>query len=266
LGLKVLPLSRPKRLSANDFPPGWPQGVGRVLLDSVDSTNAYAVQMQPMVPTWILAAEQTGGRGRRGRPWRSPRGNFYATFATQPNETPNLVALRSFVAALSLREACIVVTGLDAGFALKWPNDVLLNGGKLAGILLESSGAGDRITHLSIGFGVNLLSAPSADQVEAGAVPPVALLAATGCRVAPIEFLTALAIAFDKWDRVFVTSGFAPIRAEWLSHAARLGEVITARGGTRSDVGVFETIDDSGALVLNTPNGRRAIPAAEIFF
>jgi BirA family transcriptional regulator, biotin operon repressor / biotin---[acetyl-CoA-carboxylase] ligase len=253
-------------LSAETLPPGWPQGVARILLDSVDSTNAHAARLAPQGPTWIMAAEQTGGRGRRGRPWSSPRGNFYATLALQPSESADQVALRSFAAALALRDACSIVTGLNAGLALKWPNDVLLNGGKLAGILLESSGAGQRIQHLAIGIGVNLIAAPTPDQVESGATPPVSLLAETGTRVTPETFLTQLAKAYAHWENLFVCKGFAPLRSEWLAHAARLGESITARTGTQTDTGIFETIDDTGALILKTSQGRRAIPAAEIFF
>ena len=213
-----------------------------------------------------MAAEQTGGRGRRGRPWNSPRGNFYATLALQPTESADQVALRSFAAALALRDACVALTGLTAGFALKWPNDVLLNGGKLAGILLESSGAGQRIQTLAIGTGVNLIAAPRPDQVEPNATPPVSLLGETGTRVTPETFLTHLARAYAHWETTFTTQGFAPLRAEWLAHAARLGEPITARTGTQTETGVFETIDETGALILRTPRARRAIPAAEIFF
>lgn len=259
-------MRRRKRLSVDVMPPGWPQGVARIVLDQVDSTNAEAARLSPPIPTWIMAAEQTGGRGRRGRPWSSPRGNFYATLALQPIEAAEQVALRSFAAALALREACIAVTGLDAGFALKWPNDVLLNGGKLAGILLESSGAGQRISHLSIGIGVNLIAAPTPDQVEPGALPPVSLLGETGVRIAPEAFLTSLALAYARWEDSFLHDGFAALRTEWLSHAARLGEVITARMGDDAQTGVFETIDASGALILKTATQRRAIPAAEIFF
>jgi BirA family biotin operon repressor/biotin-[acetyl-CoA-carboxylase] ligase len=213
-----------------------------------------------------MAAEQTGGRGRRGRPWSSPRGNFYATLALQPTEPAEQVALRSFAAALALRHAVAAVTGLGTGLALKWPNDVLLNGGKLAGILLESSGVGQGVSQLSIGIGVNLICAPRPDQVEPGAVPPVSLLAETGLRISPENFLTALAQAYDRWETLFLQHGFAPLRTEWLAHAARLGETITARTGTQSESGVFETIDASGALILKTSHARRAIPAAEIFF
>lgn len=253
-------------MSADTLPPGWPQGVARVLLDSVDSTNAYAARMAVQNPTWIMAAEQTGGRGRRGRPWSSPRGNFYATLALQPTENADQVALRSFAAALALRDACLGVTGLATGFALKWPNDVLLNGGKLAGILLESSGAGQRIQTLAIGIGVNLIAAPTPDQVEPTATPPVSLLGETGKRVTPETFLTHLARAYAHWETTFTQHGFAPLRAEWLAHAARLGEMITARTGTETLTGIFQTIDETGALILKTPQTRRSVPAAEIFF
>lgn len=255
-------------MSAETDRPGWPTGTARILLETVDSTNACAARIAPQTdcPTWILAAEQTGGRGRRGRPWSSPRGNFYATLLLQPTEPAEQVALRSFAAALALRDACASVTGTDAGLTLKWPNDVLLNGGKLAGILLESSGAGGRVLHLAIGTGVNLIAAPQASEVEPGAVTPVSLLGETGVRVAPEAFLTALAHSYDHWETLFTTQGFAPLREAWLSHAARLGEVITARTGRDTHTGRFKEIDANGALILQTADTRLAIPAAEIFF
>ena len=111
-------------------------------------------------PTWILALRQTAGRGRRGRAWTDPAGNFAATLVMRLDEPPARLALRSFVAALALHDALAAATGLPQGFALKWPNDVLLNGGKLSGILLESPGAGV----LALGIGVNLRHAPEADR------------------------------------------------------------------------------------------------------
>lgn len=215
-------------------------------------------------PTWILAHHQTAATGRRGRAWANPPGNFAATLLMRPEGGPAQAALRSFVAALALFDAFIAATGRTAPFALKWPNDVLLNGGKVAGILLES--VGRDAAHLAIGIGVNLAAAPTAALLEAGAVPPVSLAGETGARVTPGEFLDLLAPAFAAREAQFTTYGFAPIRAAWLQRAARLGEAITARTGTQTQTGTFETVDDSGHLILQTPQGRQAIAAAEVFF
>ena len=248
--------------------PIWPEGVARHAFDSLASTNETAASLAPGLtgPAWVIAGEQTAGRGRRGRPWTSPRGNFYGSLVMRPEGPPDQAALRSFVAALALHQACVGLTGLPQAFALKWPNDVLLNGGKLAGILLESAGQGGRIGHLVIGIGVNLIGAPPPEAVEPGAVPPVSLLGETGLRVTPDRFLTHLAAAFAQWEARFLAEGFAPIRAAWLSHAARLGEEIRARTGSADRRGRFETIDETGALVLSIQGARQAIPAAEIFF
>jgi BirA family biotin operon repressor/biotin-[acetyl-CoA-carboxylase] ligase len=243
-------------------------GAGRIALPEIDSTNAEGFRRAASLvgPTWILAGMQTAGRGRRARPWSSPQGNFHGTLVLKPTEPPETVALRSFAAALALRDAFVQLTGLPQSFALKWPNDVLCNGGKIAGILLESQGLNGADPVLCIGIGVNLIAAPDASQVEAGAVPPVSLLQETGLRITPEAFLDALAPAFVRWEATFTTQGFAPLRTEWLAHAARLGEVIRARTGTDTREGVFETIDSAGNLVLRTAQGPVAIPAAEVFF
>ncbi len=239
-----------------------------MILATVDSTNAEAARLAAGLsgPCWILAGEQTGGRGRRGRAWASPRGNFHATLAMRPSGPAAQVALRSFAAALALREALAEVAGSPAPFALKWPNDVLCNGGKIAGILLESAGEGGRVAHLAIGIGVNLIAAPDPAMLEPGAVPPVTLLGETGRRVEPEALLDALAPAFARWEARLSAEGFEPLRREWLQHAARRGETIRARTGAETREGVFEDIDATGALVLRTPAGRVAIPAADVFF
>lgn len=242
--------------------------MARHILDVTDSTNAHALRLAPTLtgPAWFLAYEQSAGRGRRARAWASPRGNFHATLAMRPTQAASVVALRSFAAALALRDAFVALTGLDHVFALKWPNDVLLNGGKVAGILLESMASGVGVADLAIGFGVNLIAAPDQGLLETGAVPPVTLLQETGQRLSPEAFLDQLAPAYARWESVFVEQGFAPLRAEWLTHAARLGEVIRARTGTQSREGRFETIDATGALILRTVDGPVAISAAEVFF
>ncbi|WP_406645111.1 biotin--[acetyl-CoA-carboxylase] ligase [Aliisedimentitalea scapharcae] len=246
----------------------WPQGYGKRVLTEVDSTLDEAARIAPTLagPEWILALRQTKGRGRRGRAWNDPTGNLAATLVLRPQEPPEQVALRSFVAALALYDACVTVTGRSEGLALKWPNDVLLNGGKLAGILLESAGHGGGVTHLAIGIGVNLVQTPPSDWLEPGSVWPVSLMSETGVQVDPESFLDALADAYDHYETQFTTYGFAPIRTAWLARAAKLGEVISARTATSETVGTFETVDGAGNLVLNTAKGRVTIPAADVYF
>jgi BirA family transcriptional regulator, biotin operon repressor / biotin---[acetyl-CoA-carboxylase] ligase len=243
-------------------------GAGRIVLPEIDSTNAEGFRRAASLPgpAWILAGVQTAGRGRRARPWSSPPGNFHGTLVLKPSEPPETVALRSFAAALALRDAFVDLTGLPQGFALKWPNDVLCNGGKIAGILLESQGLNTPDPVLCIGIGVNLIAAPDPSQVEPGAVPPVSLLQETGLRITPEAFLEALAPALAAWESTFRRDGFAPLREKWLTHAARLGEPIRARTGTDSREGVFEGIDAAGNLILRMAQGPVAIPAAEVFF
>ena len=249
-------------------PPPWPEGIGRVVLAETDTTIAEAARRAAAGagPAWILAGFQTAGRGRRGRAWVSPRGNFHATLLMRPQGGPAMAALRSFTAALALHRALSDLTALPDALALKWPNDVLLNGAKVSGILLESLGAGRGVDHLAVGIGVNLIAAPDAAQLDPGAVPPVSVLAETGLRIAPETLLDHLAPAFADLEHQLATRGFAPIRAAWLARAARLGEPVTARTGTTTRQGLFETIDDTGALVLRTPKGLETLPAADLYF
>lgn len=247
----------------------WPSGYGRRVLEEVDSTNSEAARIASEVAhaEWILAYRQTAARGRRGRAWIATEGNFFATLLLRPLQAPDLIAQRSFVAALALYDALVMVTGRAECFSLKWPNDVLLNGGKVAGILLESVGvAGGSVGHIAIGIGVNLGTAPEGSDVEPRALRPVSLLSETGAQVRPEEFLDVLAPLFADWESQLVSYGFAPIRNAWIARAARLGEVISARTVREEWVGTFETVDNAGNLVLKTSKGPVVIPAADVFF
>ncbi|MGI3168158.1 biotin--[acetyl-CoA-carboxylase] ligase [Pseudooceanicola sp. C21-150M6] len=249
--------------------PSWPPGHDRIVLDAVDSTLSEAQRRFAAgvtQPIWILALHQTAARGRRGRAWAMPPGNFAANLVLPLSDTPDRIALRSFTAALALRDATAMATGRAEGLSLKWPNDVLLNGGKMAGILLETLQSGGRVAGVSIGIGVNLAGAPDASEVEARALRPVSLLAETGARVTPEEFLDLLAPAFARYETQLTTYGFAPIRTEWLKDAAFLGQEITARTGQAETTGRFETIDDQGQLILTTDQGRQTVAAADIYF
>ena len=241
---------------------GWPDGVDLIVLDETDSTMAEARRRAHDLtqPTWIMAHLQTAAQGRRGRPWVSDAGNLAATLVYRPPGTLDEIALRSFVAALALYDALAQVVNVDR-LALKWPNDVLLDEAKVAGILLEAIGGPDA-PHLAVGIGVNLARAPRADDIEPGAVRAKSLNGA----VSADAFLTDLAAAFARHDATLNTFGFDPIRRIWLSHAARLGHAITARTGSETIEGIFQTIDAAGHLVLETRTGTRAIPAADVYF
>ncbi|MFN0116353.1 MAG: biotin--[acetyl-CoA-carboxylase] ligase [Paracoccaceae bacterium] len=255
-------------MSAEGLPEGWPEGTDRVVLTKVDSTNAEAARRAPGLtrPTWIMALRQSAARGRRGRPWLMAEGNFAATLSMPLASPPAEAALRSFVAALALHEALAGLTGERARLTLKWPNDVILNGGKVAGILLESAGRVAQLDRLAVGIGVNLVAAPGQQEVEAGALFPVSVLGETGRTITPGVLLTPLAAAFARWEARLSCEGFPPLRDAFLSRAGRIGETVTARTGAGAVEGRFETIDDTGALVLSTANGPRAIPAADLYF
>jgi len=241
----------------------WPHGVNRITLEVVDSTMAEARRRASDItaPTWIHALTQTAGTGRRGRAWDTGKGNFSASLLMRPVAPPPQMALRSFVAALALYDALVATTGRADIFTLKWPNDVLLRGGKLAGILLETVPDG-----LIIGIGVNLKTLPPAAILEPHAVAPKTLLAETGVAIQPEAFLEALAPALARREEQMATYGFEPIRANWLKHAANLGQAVRAQVGNQAIRGTFTTLDENGALVLQTAQGLREISAGDVHF
>jgi len=246
----------------------WPEGYAVRVFDEVSSTLDLAREMLDDLagPTWLLALRQTAARGRRGRPWRQGPGNFAATLVLPIKDDPASLALRSFVAALAVQDAIAEVAGSVHGLALKWPNDVLLNAGKVAGILLETLGPGAQPSHLAIGVGVNLISAPGPDLMDPGALSPVSIAQETGVVVSPQEFLGALARSYAACEAQFTTLGFEPIRTAWRARAVKLGETITARTSNESFTGTFLDVDKSGQLVLETANGRLTLPAADLYF
>ena len=244
--------------------PDWPHGVGLLKLDEIDSTNTEArrrFDAGERGPLWITAAHQTVGKGRSGRVWTSETGNLYATLLFQPQMPPSTASLFSFVACLAVAE---LFETCGAFAQVKWPNDALINGKKCAGVLLEGSGQGGALDWMAIGCGVNLTHHPTPD--PAAIHPPTSLLAETGTLVSTDDALTHLAFSVAKWGRVLEESGFAPIREAWISRAAKLGERIEARTARESVPGVFEDVDETGALVLRTPTGARKVHAADVYF
>lgn len=241
--------------------PNWPEGYDRIILDTCDSTNAEAARLAPELgrPTWILAHRQTGGKGRQGRTWASPAGNFAATLVMRPTGTAGWAGLRSFMAANAVFEA-LALHVRRTRLSLKWPNDVLLDNGKVAGLLLESATRGGQIDWLSIGIGVNLSHTPGG--IRDAAFPPTAV----GEDVDVELFLTELAGFYATQEDMLTQLGFGPIRESWLRHAARLGEIVTARLPHEEITGRFESVDEAGHLILSTADGERRISAADVFF
>ena len=243
----------------------WPEGYDLVILDEVDSTMAEARRRAQGIarPTWIMARRQTNAKGRRGRTWLGGNGNLAATLVYRPWCGPAEAAARSFMAANALFESLALYIDRDC-LALKWPNDVLLNGGKVAGILLESaSSGGPLVDWLSVGVGVNLAHAPHDTRTE---FPPVSLKGEGGEAVEPQEFLTVLAGHFATQEGKLAAMGFPRIREDWLEKAARLGEIVTARTSTREITGIFETVDLAGNLILRVEDKEVLIPAADVYF
>jgi BirA family biotin operon repressor/biotin-[acetyl-CoA-carboxylase] ligase len=245
--------------------PRVPAGYSVASFDAIDSTNEEARRRAAggeRGPLWIWAKRQTAGRGRRGREWESPEGNLMATLLVAPGVTPPEAARLSFVAALAVHDL-VVAYATRSAVKVKWPNDVLVDGKKVAGILLESSGdAGvDVLPWVAVGIGVNLMQAPS------GAQYPATFVGAHGPAPSPAEALAELAEAWETRFRTWRVSGFAAIRDAWLGVAAGLGQAIEVRLPGETLTGRFETLMPDGALSLLLPTGaRRAITAGEVFF
>jgi len=246
-------------------PLNWPTGVDRLILDEVDNTNDYATGLarEGHGPVWVMARRQLASRGRRGRPWIFEDGNFAASLMMWPQKPVSEFAQMSFVTALGLFEVIKELGGEALG--LKWPNDVLLGGKKLSGVLLETVAHKGK-TGLVIGVGVNLKHAPNRKSIEERAINPTSFVAATGQTVDPADFLDLLAPRMETWRKTWDKEGFAPIREAWLARAIGLGTKITARLPNADHHGVFEDIDEHGSLVLRSTSGRMVLPAADVYF
>ncbi len=205
---------------------------------------------------WLRAGQQTGGRGRQGRDWASPPGNLYASTLVRLRPTDPAPATLALVAAVALDEAMRAWLPDTVPLTIKWPNDLLIDGAKLSGILLERSG--DAVV---IGVGVNVAHHPDLPD------RPATSLAAHGATVDAASFLETLAEAFARWLGRWRGEGLAPIRARWIERAHPPGTALTARlpDGSATD-GLFERLDSDGALILRLADGTtRVIHAADVF-
>lgn len=206
----------------------------------------------------VWATEQTGGRGRHGRQWSSPPGNLYATVILNHERSINDAPQLALVAGVALAEA--VSDGLPSGaVSMKWPNDLLVNGAKSAGILLEANGAS--ASPVLIGSGINIASAPT------GTPYPATTLQKGGSGVTPPELLELYIAALSRWTDRWNSQGFSPIRAQWLSIAAGLGNPVTIRLPDGKRHGLFVDVDNAGTLVLEDDTGKtEKISAGDVFF
>jgi len=211
--------------------------------------------------TLVWAGEQTAGRGRRGRVWSSPPGNLYLSLLLRPGGSPGQAAQLGFVAALGLGEALERLTDGKLALRYKWPNDLLANGGKLAGILLESeTGPSGAVEFLVIGIGVNLICGPSSAEY-----PATSLVGEGIATVAPARLLEAFVHCFDSWPWRWREEGFAPVRAAWLTRASGIGQAILVRLERSTLAGRFVDLDENGALLLDGAEGRRLVAAGDVF-
>jgi BirA family biotin operon repressor/biotin-[acetyl-CoA-carboxylase] ligase len=239
-------------------------GVRLIERAAVGSTNTEAlsmVQAGERGPLWIVAQTQTAGRGRRGRTWTSKPGNLYATLLLTGLEQA-AVAQLSFVAALAVHDAISEqAPNLAMRISLKWPNDLLCDGRKVCGVLLEGESAAGGGATVAMGIGVNCAHHPSDTEY------PATNLSSSGAAVSPDMLFLSLSHAMmtrlAQWkDGV----GFPSVRTDWLARAEGLGRTIRVRLHNRDLTGTFDALDERGYLLLRLADGsREAIAAGDVF-
>jgi BirA family transcriptional regulator, biotin operon repressor / biotin---[acetyl-CoA-carboxylase] ligase len=237
-------------------------GAWRVVrFGAIDSTNEEARRRALAGESdrlWILAGEQTAGRGRRGNAWISPGGNLHATALIIDPCPPALAPQLGFVAGVALARAARDAGA--AGAALKWPNDLMLNGAKCAGILVEGVGLAGRRAGYAVGIGVNCAHAPQGLDYRTSC-----LTSAVGQAIGASELFERLARRFDEALEAWRGGqAFDRVRAAWLDCALGLGQHVAIETGAGRRDGVFEGIDAGGRLVLRSERGLESVEAADL--
>ena len=213
------------------------------------------------IPTWIIADTQTAGRGRRGRAWASPTGNLMTTLYLPTRMTAVEAGQLAFVAGLALESAVRHFIGEAAQVSLKWPNDVLIDGKKASGILLESAMQNGEVSWLAVGLGLNLAHHPDDTPYPATNISEYT--------AAPdnLTALSVLAAAFDRIYRHWKMGSFATILTAWRTVAHGMGGRMVARLEKEEIQGIFHDIDEKGALLLKDDSGAvHIIDAGDVFF
>ena len=234
--------------------------------DQVGSTNSEALgqaRAGERAPVWFVTSEQTAGRGRRHRPWIAPRGNLAASVLEILDVAPATAATLGFAAGLALEAALRAVAGsASLRFSLKWPNDVLAGSAKLSGILLEAEAMPGKGFAVVVGMGTNVIAAPE------GTPTPATSLRALGVETSAEQLFTALSDCWAEcrgiWDG---GKGFGEIRRRWLALAAGLGQPVAVHTGNATVSGIFDTIDDTGCMIVRTLTGDSVpISAGDVHF
>lgn len=236
------------------LPAGWRLEV-HAALPSTSDRIASAADAGEAAGLAVLAHRQTAGRGRAGRGWASPPGNLYLSVLLRPDGPARASAQWALLAGVALIEAAREFDPEPGALRLKWPNDLLRHGAKLAGILAETSLAPDgSLAWLCLGIGVNLAHAP--------ALPdrPTACL---GGAVVPEAFATRLIGRLDHWCRRQAAEGFAPVRAAWAGFGPAIGAPLELRGGPVTG-GTFAGLAEDGSLLLVADGQTHMIRAGEI--
>ena len=235
-----------------------------LIYDDIGSTNDEAMHLArggDPGRTWLIAKTQSKGRGRRGRQWVSPPGNLYASLLLIDAVLPRFAPQLGFVAGVALVHALHECIGDDTHLRLKWPNDLLFDGAKLAGILLESAILADGRFACIIGIGVNCVACPSGLSYRATA------LAEIGARQYQAQdvFLHLSGALLSGLDRFAGGAGFDAVRQEWLAFAAGLGDQIRVETPTDSVMGIFRTIDATGRLIVTCGDADKIIEAGDVW-
>jgi BirA family biotin operon repressor/biotin-[acetyl-CoA-carboxylase] ligase len=246
--------------------PALPPFFSLVRLASIDSTSEEAKRLSRLGAeegTLVWADEQSDGHGRFGRSWISPSGNLYFSVLLRPNRPPAQTMQLTFAAAVALSDVLATLLPAGAAVTCKWPNDVLVGGGKIAGILLESSiDEAGLVDSLVVGIGVNVASHPPAETVM---YPATSLAAEGSADATPQLVLQHFCPAFLDWYRRWQEAGFAPLRQSWLARAEKLRKPVSVRLDFETLDGIFADLDDSGAMVLQQGEHRRLILAGDVF-
>jgi BirA family biotin operon repressor/biotin-[acetyl-CoA-carboxylase] ligase len=241
--------------------------------DKTGSTNAEAMARArdgERGPMWFVTSEQTAGRGRRHRPWVAPRGNLASSILEVIDVSPAVAATLGFAAGLALEaalqrvsvEASLRSAGSDhMKYQMKWPNDVLAGGQKLAGILLEAEAVADNRLAVVVGIGTNVVAAPRARRRPR---PRWRRSGSGRRRELFAEFSDAWAEFRGIWDD---GRGFGEIRRLWLERAAGLGQPVAVQAGATAITGTFDTIDEQGCLIVRKADGTRVpVSAGDVYF